>query len=130
MLMSTNKLILAAAVVASCWVVNVSASGTANAADGRHKARIQYQQPHDIFYNNFVGPGPGGVPAQMYMSPRPVPAHVGHMYNTYPAFYPQEMMHKHRRSWYTYHRGAGWNRTKVYYSARPGLDLLGHMRRF
>ena len=79
----------------------------------------------------YAQPGPGGVPAKMYPSPLPVPAHVGHHYHTYPPLYPHEFMYHHTRAWYTYHPGAGWTRTKAYYHTGGGLwDVLSHMKRF
>jgi hypothetical protein len=41
-----------------------------------------YPQP-DLFYNFYVHGPCGGYPAQMYVSPKPVPANVGHTYITY-----------------------------------------------
>ncbi|MBN1852345.1 MAG: hypothetical protein JW829_06460 [Pirellulales bacterium] len=114
--------------VVGLWFLAPIADDTANA---EVYGRIRYQQPQELFYNYYVGPGPGGVPAQMYVSPQPVPAHVGHTYYTYPPFYPHELMIHHKRAWYTHHPGAGWTRTKAYYSSCWGLwDHLSHMRRF
>ena len=106
----TTKLLTVLLLGAGIWCCSLFASQEASAQDWN--SRIRYQQPSDLFYNHYVGPGPGGVPAQMYVSPQPVPPHVGHMYNTYQPFYPHEMMYHHKRSWYTYHAGAGWTRTR------------------
>ena len=67
-----------------------------------------------------MGPGPSGAVAQLYVSPLPVPANVGHTYNTYQPWYPHEYMYGHTRSWYTHHDGAGWTRTKVRYNTGGG----------
>jgi hypothetical protein len=112
------------------WLIVPFTVEEAKAVDGK-RDHIRYQQPQDIFYNHYVGPGPGGVPAKMYPSPLPVPAHVGHHYHTYPPLYPHEFMYHHTRAWYTYHPGAGWTRTKAYYHPGGGLwDVLSHMKRF
>jgi hypothetical protein len=93
------------------------ASGTAQAEKGWDGTRpISYQAQHDLFYNYYVGPGPSGAVAQMYVSPQPVPAFVGHTYNTYQPFYPHEYLYRHQRSYYTHNEGAGWTRTNVRYS--------------
>jgi len=70
----------------------------------------------------------GGQPAQMYISPVPVPARVGHTWNTYQPFYPHELMYPHYREYYNYHAlkqapGVGYtsyNHTKVRWQ-RGGL---------
>jgi hypothetical protein len=80
------------------------------------KRHISYQQQKDLFYNYYAQPGPyNGAAAQMYVSPRPVPASVGHTYVTYQPFMPHEYTYKHERSYYTYNPGAGWRRTNVRY---------------
>lgn len=89
------------------------------------KRRISYQQSNDLFYNYYVGPGPSGVPAQMYVSPQPVPAYVGHTYITYQPVMPHEFMYRHHRATYNYQPGAGWTRTKARY--HTGGTWLQHM---
>ncbi|RIK86988.1 MAG: hypothetical protein DCC67_02260 [Planctomycetota bacterium] len=93
-------------------------------ADGPYRRVISYQNKQDLFYNNYEGPNPSGVPVAMYPSPRPVPVHVGHTYFTYQPFYPQEYLYKHTRSHYAYHPGCGWSRAKVRY--RTGGLWLDH----
>jgi hypothetical protein len=57
----------------------------------------------DVFYNYWVPPVPAGSApgfgAQLYVSPRPVPPHVGHTWHTYPPFMPHEFLYKHRRKY-------------------------------
>jgi hypothetical protein len=53
--------------------------------------------------NYYVEPSVG-VGAQMYPSPRPVPAWVGRTYYTYQGLYPHEHLYPHMR---TYYRGKG-----------------------
>jgi hypothetical protein len=74
-----------------------------------------YPQP-DLFYN-FYAHGPcGGYPAQMYVSPRPVPPNVGHTYITYQPLMPHEFMYKHHRTYHQYYDGGrGLTRAKVIY---------------
>ena len=55
----------------------------------------------DVFSNYYyppIPPGPyPGVGAQLYVSPQPVPARVGHTWVTYPPFMPHEFLYQHRR---------------------------------
>jgi hypothetical protein len=76
---------------------------------------ISYQGKQDLFYNFYEGPDPSGTAAQMYVSPRPVPPHVGWTYTTYQPLMPHEFLYKHERSHYAHTPGAGWSRAKVRY---------------
>ena len=59
-----------------------------------------------MFYNYYAQPGPyNGAAAEMYVCPRPVPAHVGHTWVTYQPLMPHEFMYKHKRSYYTLQPG-------------------------
>jgi len=71
-------------------------------------------QPN-LFYNFYAGPSPvvGGVPAQLYLSPRPTPPLVGHTYITYQPLMPHEFLYKHHRQYWRYHPGSGMTRTRV-----------------
>jgi len=102
---------------------------TAQAQEGRWQRTISYQNKNDLFYNYQVGPNPSGTAAQMYVSPLPVPAHVGHTYTTYQPLMPHEYLYKHTRSHYAYTRGSGWSRSKVRYRTRGLLlqDMMGSM---
>jgi hypothetical protein len=77
--------------------------------------RISYQSKQDLFYNFYEGPNPSGVATAMYVSPRPVPPHVGHTYTTYQPFMPHEYLYRHTRTHYAYNCGAGWSRAKIRY---------------
>jgi len=81
-------------------------------AGSSHEAQAAHP---DLFYNYYVGPSPvaGGVPAQMYISPRPTPPYVGHTWITYQPLMPNEMLYKHHRHYYRYYPNGGWNSTKV-----------------
>ncbi len=83
---------------------------------------ITYQDKQDLFANSYVGPCPCGTAAQMYVSPRPVPANVGHTYTTYQPLMPHEFLYKHTRSHYAHAPGAGWTRSKVRWRTR-GLRI-------
>lgn len=110
-----------------CWAVAISAMTClslplASRADVTMKPGwdgkryISYQQQKDLFYNYYAQPGPyNGAGAQLYISPRPVPAFVGNTWVTYQPYMPHEYLYKHQRSYYTHNRGAGWRRTTVRY---------------
>ena len=73
----------------------------------------QYGNP-DLFANYYVPGTCGGVPAQMYVAPHPVPPNVMRTYITYQPFMPHEMLYKHHRSYHRYYDGGrGLTRTKV-----------------
>ena len=82
-------------------------------AEGTWQRSISYQNKKDVFANYYVGPCPCGTAAQMYVSPLPVPANVGHTYTTYQPLMPHELMYRHTRSHYAHTPGAGWTRSKV-----------------
>jgi len=74
-----------------------------------------YGQP-DLFYNYYTWNNCGAIPAALYVSPRPVPPHVGHTYITYQPLYPHEFMYTHHRTYHRYYNGGqGLNRTSVHY---------------
>ena len=76
-----------------------------------------YGQP-DLFYNDYAWPQCSGVGAALYVSPRPVPPHVGHTFITYQPLYPHEFMYGHHRTYHRYYNGGqGLNRTHVKYVA-------------
>lgn len=106
-----------AAILAGLWL-----SSDVSAYEGHWKRVISYQNKSDLFANYQVGPNPSGTAAEMYISPRPVPPHVGHTYTTYQPLMPHELMYKHCRSHYAYTPGAGWTRSKVRYCTY-GLKL-------
>lgn len=99
-----------------------SIASPARAEEGLWKRQISYQNKQDLFYNYYEGPDPSGTTTAMYISPRPVPAYVGHTYTTYQPFMPHEYTYKHTQSHYAYAPGAGWSRSKVRYRT-GGLRL-------
>ncbi len=106
-----------AAAIAGLALINAPAKAN-NAWEG--KRAVSEQRPNDLFYNSYVGPHPSGTAGQMYVSPLPIPAHVGHTYTTYQPLMPHEYMYNHTRSYWTHHNGAGWTRTKVRYNTFGG----------
>jgi hypothetical protein len=86
------------------------------------KRVISYQGKQDLFYNFYEGPDPSGTAAAMYVSPRPIPPHVGWTYTTYQPLMPHEYMYRHTRSHYAHVPGAGWSRAKIRYRT-GGLRL-------
>ena len=77
----------------------------------------------DLFYNHYVGNNCGGMGAQLYLSPRPVPQFVGNTYITYQPLMPHEFMYPHSRTYHRYYNGGqGLTRTSVHYRA----PLFGH----
>ena len=74
--------------------------------------RAQYYGQPELFYNYYVPGTCGGVPANMYVAPQPVPAWVGHTYYTYQPFMPHELLYQHHRTYYRYYDGGrGMTRT-------------------
>jgi hypothetical protein len=72
-----------------------------------------YGQP-DLFYNYYAWPSCTGVGAELYISPRPVPPHVGHTFITYQPLMPHEFLYTHHRTYHRYYNGGqGLNRTHV-----------------
>ena len=93
---------------------------------------LQYGSP-ELFYNYYVPGTCGGVPAQMYLAPRPVPPMVGHTYYTYQPFMPHELLYQHHRRYYRYYDGGrGFTRTHISWYRPPlrnGLDsVYNHFR--
>ncbi len=99
MFRTTTRSLLAA--MALAWLLSICSS-TAQAAHP------------DIFYNFYAARG-GGVPANLYVSPRPTPPMVGHTWNTYPPLMPHEFMYHHCRSYYKYYRNGGYTVSRVKY---------------
>ena len=87
------------AIMMLCAVITAglfSQSVHANPINGGVEAPVP-----DVFSNYYhppISPGPyPGVGAQLYVSPQPVPARVGHTWVTYPPFMPHEFLYQHRR---------------------------------
>jgi hypothetical protein len=109
----TTRTAFVAALAASVAAASLEAPSAH--AYGLGRRVISYQSKQDLFYNYYVGPNPSGTAAQMYVSPRPVPPHVGWTYTTYQPLMPHEYLYKHTRSHYAWNPGAGWSRAKIRY---------------
>ena len=99
----------------------------------RYNCRPQTWGSPELFYNYYVPGTCGGNPAQLYLSPRPVPAYVGHTYVTYQPFMPHEQLYQHHRRYYRYYNGGrGLTRTHISWYRPPvqsGLSALhNHFR--
>ncbi len=99
----------------SCYVGDMSESD-AGISSGGGMQRRSFGQP-DLFYNYFTQGYSNQANAQMYLSPMPIPANVGHTFYTYQPFYPHHMMYAHKDRYHKYYdNGRGMNRTKASYS--------------
>ena len=88
----------------------------ASAHDMREQCDCPYEVSQlDLFYNFYAGPSIcGGVPAQLYISPRPTPPLVGHTYITYQPLMPHEFIYQHQRAYARRHSdGGGITRTFI-----------------
>ena len=84
----------------------------------------EYGNP-DLFYNFYVPNNCGGAPAAMYLSPRPIPPHVGHTYYTYQPFMPHELLYPHHRTYRNwYDGGRGLTRAKATWYRSPVTTLV------
>lgn len=78
-----------------------------------------------LFYNFYAPNQCGGVPAQLYTSPRPVPPLVGHTYYTYQPLMPHEFMYPHQRTYRKwYNDGRGMTRTRATWYRAPVVGAL------
>ena len=85
---------------------------------GPQGAEARHRTSPDLFYNYYVPAGPcecGDVGAQLYVSPRPTPAMVGHTWITYQPVMPHEYLYRHHRYHVRCNRGAGLTFTGVRY---------------
>lgn len=111
--------------IISCAVFAAVALAFASSASESHaqqqlpaySGRYWQQTTAPLYSNYYVHPyACGGVPAQLYLSPVPTPAHVGHTRITNQAMMPHEYMYRHHRTYYKWHRNGGnFTRTKVWY---------------
>jgi hypothetical protein len=95
-----HKRIVRAALVVAAMLIGWTWE-TSDGASQAHAQRPFYVAPqYDLFYNYYVGPP--GVPAPMYVAPRPVPPFVGQTYITYQPLLPNEFLYKHHRTYRRY----------------------------
>ena len=99
-----------------------------------HQPGVWYCNPwqygnQELFYNYYVPNNAGAVPAQLYVSPLPVPGSVGHTYVTYQPFMPHEFTYPHSRTYRkSYDCGRGLNRTKATWYCSPVTTALHGIR--
>jgi hypothetical protein len=83
-----------------------------------------YGHPH-LFYNYYTQGYSNAVNAQMYVSPLPVPPHVGHTFMTYQPLQPEHYLYQHKDRYHNhYDGGRGLNRTRAIYYAPPVASTL------
>ncbi len=111
--------IISCALVAAVTLVITGTAAESHAQQPlpAYSGRYWQQTTAPLFSNYYVQPHVcGGVPAQMYISPVPTPAYVGHTNVTNQAFMPHEYMYKHKRIYYKWHRNGGnYTKTKVWF---------------
>lgn len=92
---------------------------TVNGGGGGVAQRRDYGQP-DLFYNYYTQGQANAANAQMYVSPVPVPAFVGHTFGTYQPWYPHHYLYWHKDRYHNYYDdGRGMNRTRAVYYSPP-----------
>jgi hypothetical protein len=106
MVLKALRITILAAATLAAWDLAMERSPSAMAVEPQRSAG-------DLFYNYYAPPAPSAVGAQLYVSPRPTPALVGHTYVTYQPLMPHEFLYKHQRVYYTENPEAGCTRTKV-----------------
>jgi hypothetical protein len=118
-----------AAAVLTVACLSLMGVGAARAHDGLDCPQCRfygYGNP-DLFRNYYVPPACGGIGAQAYISPGPVPPHVGHTYITYQPLMPHEFLYPHHRTYHrTYDEGRGLTRTSVHWYSPPGKNAAQH----
>jgi hypothetical protein len=83
-------------------------------ATGMPNGEYRGYAQNDLFRQYYVPNHQGGVGAQLYVAPRPVPEFVGHTWYTYQPLYPHEFMYRHHRTYHRYYDdGRGLTRTSV-----------------
>ncbi len=115
-----------AALAAVCLTLVTSSDARAIDPNCPECRYYQYGNPN-LFQNYYVPPACGGIGAQAYVSPGPVPAHVGHTYVTYQPFMPHEFLYPHHRTYHRYYdEGRGLTRTSAHWYSPPGKNAAQH----
>ena len=118
-----RKVTRSALLAATLCVVWQATSGDAQAIHGNNEPIVcrpyAYGTP-DLFYNFYVPPNCGGMGAELYIAPYPVPPLVGHTYYTYQPFMPHHYLYHHKRSYHRYYdEGRGMTRAHVKWTHPP-----------
>jgi len=115
-----------AGVVSGSGTDGMGAGDTGSGGKGSGAIRRGFGQP-DLFYNYYTQGYANTANAQMYVSPMPVPANVGHTFYTYQPFYPHHMLYAHKDRYHRYYdNGRGMNRTRATYSYPPIKTALNN----
>lgn len=93
------------------WTFFLAVVGVALNFTGQ--AAAQSPQQHPVPYNYYVGPGQGGVIAQLYVAPLPTPPVVGHTFITYEPLVPHQFLYRHSQSYVRQHPNGQRTRTMV-----------------
>ncbi len=94
-----------------------------------YNCRPRYYGQPELFYNYYIPGTCGGVPANLYVAPQPVPRSVGHTYYTYQPLMPHELLYQHHRDYYRYYDGGrGLTRTHVSWSRPPFTGWYSNLR--
>ncbi len=124
-MVSGESAIEGSSVVAGCSIsgdssyVGDMSESDAGITSGGGMQRRSFGQP-DLFYNYFTQGYSNQTNAQMYLSPMPIPANVGHTFYTYQPFYPHHMLYAHKDRYHRYYdNGRGMNRTRASYYYPP-----------
>ncbi|MGD9126485.1 MAG: hypothetical protein PVH19_03820 [Planctomycetia bacterium] len=97
-------MIVAAVAIALLWATPASA---------------KVHHPNEVYYNYYGPVAYDGTSAPLYVSPRPVPAYVGHTTITYAPLQPHEYLYPHSRTYIRHDGcGSGFNVTRVRYGHR------------
>ena len=117
--------IFVAALAVLC--LSLVAGRDAQAMDPQAAEPRFYQYGNPRLFQNYYVPPTYGVGAQAYLSPGPIPAHVGHTYITYQPLMPHEFMYHHHRTYHrTYDDGRGLTRSSVHWYCPPGKNCAQH----
>lgn len=133
MLRALSRLLMTIAAAWGCWLCSQQATlaggGLLHRGDDCPECRQRQTGQPDLFYNYYMTPNCGGVGAQMYLAPRPVPAYVGHTYYTYQPFMPHEMLYPHQRVYHRYYdEGRGLTRVHATWYNPPGSGVVDFTR--
>ncbi|MBI3463751.1 MAG: hypothetical protein HY000_11945, partial [Planctomycetes bacterium] len=110
--------------VAVAWAASAGLFGSAAMAQEPYPEAYYPGHPK-LFRNYYVGgPDCQSAPAQLYVSPRPTPAYVGHTWITYEPLMPHEFLYAHHRTYRAHHADGSCTKTKVRWSAAAGLPFV------
>jgi hypothetical protein len=94
----------------------LASAALAALAETAQAEQVAVRPENDLFYNYYAN-SYVGVPARLYVSPRPTPPFVGHTYYTYQPLLPHEFLYRPHSRVYTRLGPGGLpvNRTTVHW---------------